>query len=36
MKQRKSNLLTAFVLSIGFTLFGLGAVNAHHSFPPLM
>ena len=33
MKQRKHNLLTAFVLSLGFTLFAIGAVNAHHSFP---
>ena len=33
MKQRKQNLLTAFVLSLGFTLFAVGAGTAHHSFP---
>jgi hypothetical protein len=33
MKQRNQNILTAFVLSLGFTLFASGAVYAHHSFP---
>lgn len=33
MKQKKQNLLTACVLSLGFTLLATGAVYAHHSFP---
>ncbi len=33
MKQRKPYLLNAFILSLAFTFFGVGALNAHHSFP---
>tara|TARA_R110000772_G_scaffold161502_14_gene272664 strand:+ start:551 stop:955 length:405 start_codon:yes stop_codon:yes gene_type:complete len=33
VQQDKPNLLTAFILSLGLSLFAIGTVNAHHSFP---